>query len=1326
MNQSNKKNTSRWYLPIVYVLAFAALVIAILPTLLSLSACKPMIEKRLSHALQGTVTMQSMHLSWFTSQSIEDFHYKSFDGKYSFEFKSLHISSTLFKYLITPYLSRFSEPGVTRLFSPLLQIHPTTTPKACHKTSKIKKHSLPLFLLQNFSILNGTLLYQYHETATLHHVNAQLKLKEAAFISLVAQGTSLVGVTPGHFSIQCNMAHPFLPHTLDVMLDHFPLASIDAALDLPGVCSQLLGPTLSGKLSLKTVDHQTLLCMEATAAHLISSFEGQLLEHTLSLTKPASVALTLTPQSFDFWTQLTSMDSSLSITRNAALQIVIDSLSIPYTPTALHLQHLAYKAKIEASLLALNIANAAQPISVNAFSLSSASQDLARSLDLAMHTSFNYHLKTPSYLNAGMKLEHIFSKDWNNILHDFQLDAVKLPVVLLETLLDNKAPLVKLLGDSLTINISPNLPTNPLEYEIHVSSPQLQIPELHCLVNNAITLLQPATMTYTPDPARAYAHLSSPYFTLSDVGKLYGTLDSLHLPLDVGLKSLEHDLKFQLRVHADTLDVYPSDLPGVFTCKSTSLAINTAEPSHLDVRASTTLLYFDEKIADQELFRTPAKVDISTSLSLRHLSPLSLPHIVCNIYNSTDKISMVCSLQEQLLTFLQPISAELQPRADEWSLWTKIHHPSLSYVFSPLTLKMSIEPLDFKQPLFEQLSVNAEMLLPRLDLVDKVFLRDFVFSDCTAHLSLNTAQKTFDTSLNTKIKAQGKAPGTFSLTLNAKDFNFLSDLTQNLNMTASCKGIPPSLVDTLYGYKNALYILVGDTFEGSLALVNNHGLMHISSQGEGSQLTFSGDALVSAEAVHIAKPFECSFKLSTNSLAALEQIEGTLLENFALTSPALVQLTANSFYWPIHEPLFPTPFSFKGLIHNVTHQLSKSYFHLIAKADHLNILSHADEKVISLQDCIFESVKTEAKSPLVLHLSSAVTEEGSGTELGHVTSSLTLQSTKDIQGRPMLLSKLKAELGRFPTLLIDEFFQMLSLRELPPSVLLGQEINATLDMDLENLSGHIDAEIHSGDTHGNVNAYLTDGVVKLYKPIRASLKITPALANFFLKKMNVSLSLANNPLQLFISDQGFYFPLEHFDIKTLQIRQARVDLGRILCENRGNPLEVSGFFKLSQDKHGQLALWFAPMDFSVGNGLMQIDRTEVLFNDAYQIAFWGRMDLAKNYVNMVLGLTEQSLRKALGIRGLPKSFVLQIPMTGPVDNVKINTEIATARITFLLAKASGLTDQAGLWGGIVNTLGEFANDQTTVPPAKPPFPWQEQLSLYEAEEKKRLSAQILR
>ena len=156
-----------------------------------------------------------------------------------------------------------------------------------------------------------------------------------------------------------------------------------------------------------------------------------------------------------------------------------------------------------------------------------------------------------------------------------------------------------------------------------------------------------------------------------------------------------------------------------------------------------------------------------------------------------------------------------------------------------------------------------------------------------------------------------------------------------------------------------------------------------------------------------------------------------------------------------------------------------------------------------------------------------------------------------------------------------------------------------------------------------------------------------------------------------------------------------------------------GLLKSKQaGQNKQLELWFAPIDFSIRQGVLDLERTEVLVASTYDIALWGRIDIPANRVNMVLGLTAPCLNAAFNIRDLPSDYVLHIPLTGTLDHVELNKTVATSKIVALtLWQSKSVAGPAAgvggaLVGGLLNKVLTPPGNEGSTPKAKKPYPWE--------------------
>lgn len=295
-----------------------------------------------------------------------------------------------------------------------------------------------------------------------------------------------------------------------------------------------------------------------------------------------------------------------------------------------------------------------------------------------------------------------------------------------------------------------------------------------------------------------------------------------------------------------------------------------------------------------------------------------------------------------------------------------------------------------------------------------------------------------------------------------------------------------------------------------------------------------------------------------------------------------------------------------------------------------------------------------------------------------------------------LSANIKGQLENVPTVFTDLIVPNTSL-------VCGDTISAKIDADIIKQNGTIDAAITSPHCKANVAGFLRRGTLSLREPLRADIVLTPGLSRVLLEDANLIVVSAKTPLRIYIDPKNTAIPLTRFNWQNVRVGFGRLDFGQLIVASKGSAADMIEILKLRRSN--QVDLWFAPLDFSIRSGVMQIERTEILYDRAYQIAIWGRINFPKSYVDMTLGLTSQALRQAFGI-GVPEDFVLTVDFEGPFGKVKLDKAEAISKIALLIGNQSGLIPQKGIAGGIFGVIQGFAHNQSDVPPPKPPFPWQ--------------------
>jgi hypothetical protein len=129
-----------------------------------------------------------------------------------------------------------------------------------------------------------------------------------------------------------------------------------------------------------------------------------------------------------------------------------------------------------------------------------------------------------------------------------------------------------------------------------------------------------------------------------------------------------------------------------------------------------------------------------------------------------------------------------------------------------------------------------------------------------------------------------------------------------------------------------------------------------------------------------------------------------------------------------------------------------------------------------------------------------------------------------------------------------------------------------------------------------------------------------------------------------------------------------------------------------------------PTYFSIKDGVVKLERADMLINDRFPLAAWGNVDLGNERVNMVIGLTGAAIANAFGLNGIPKNSMLQLPLKGPLNGPSIDKAKAAARISSLVAQGQG-----GPHGLVLGTVLDIASggfrDGSVPNPTTQPLPW---------------------
>ncbi len=272
------------------------------------------------------------------------------------------------------------------------------------------------------------------------------------------------------------------------------------------------------------------------------------------------------------------------------------------------------------------------------------------------------------------------------------------------------------------------------------------------------------------------------------------------------------------------------------------------------------------------------------------------------------------------------------------------------------------------------------------------------------------------------------------------------------------------------------------------------------------------------------------------------------------------------------------------------------------------------------------------------------------------------------------------------------------------AALLGDLSTISGSLNLEKGNGPIDFEVDSEGLMTHLKGRIEDNYLYLNSHLIATIQITKRISSGLMKDVNpffLTGLQSQNPAHIQISKEGFKAQLSPFTKKTVRIQRGYLDMGRIKCQNGGSLNLAISLMKLGRFSGvEEMGVWFAPVNFSLQNGIMHTGRMDFLIDSSIHLCTWGDINLVSNKIDMTLGLTKEALERSFKIKNLPSDYVLHIPIRGSTNDPKIDLASGAAKIGALVAgNAAG-----DIFGGFIKMFGKVGDEDT--PPAKKPFPWE--------------------
>jgi len=1293
--------------------ALLILCLALLPTVISSSFGNNLVQRLARSAYPGTITFDSLSLGWLNGLHLTKLHVSDEKGRSVASLEELRLDKPLFRFLFSP-----TEIGTLTIISPkvcLYQDEPSepsekdsskeNNPKTIEKellNKQSSKHSTaqprPAFniipLSGTVSLIDASLeIFTNNSlTGSIHDatcsVNADLPKKADLIADAILSSDGVKA--PFHAEAQAIQSSPSaMKGTAKLSCNSIPtqliglfVKNIDST--LPQMLEEVLGQSFSVQCN-ASVDNGNLSCEALVhSLHLNSDLSFNYQNNLLTLKQGEIISASCTPSLFNLLSKYVPHHSQVSLQKEASFTI---QNTIPLVVDCNTLT-VASPAKItlsSPSQIHLIVGSENQPLTLSLNSvLSQTSQQTLLLADLAASSGS---------LNALLHAQTGIELNGERLTLDSALMLNGEWPILVEKIAS--IPASSIIGPSVALKAScqgffEGIDLFSFSGQSALSSQNFQNTTLFSIDQNGLSI--PSSETSANITNSLCRVLNLPIHTQHSAEALKATcsLQKCFIPIRSGVLNLE-----KASVEATTTFSIPAAtiLEGkVFSEPSTTTFSVEKSPSNMLCNFSLTSSFpcTCPQIPAVQTLLGAEGLHLTASGSLNTKTQSIALQQVCL---STAAIKATFPQMElgfsPLLSFQlnNPATITIQCSND---LFVAAQMPKVS-LRSPFTISCTIDPflvsfdkyLSSKTPIKGSLSTDL-IRLSQFKETDSFTLKspfsfDLTASTATLQTLIRQNEDTIIDSTST-LDLSGTSPKLFSkIIVDKLPISLLDVFTQKSLGTAIGSTIDSTIDCAFYG----------------LSEKNNKVLISAKGDFWNAHIDFALDEMK----LHADQPSIIRATVTPERLKAILQLCNKDCD-ITLVDPVTVTATIPECSADISHLLEnnPSSLSYLKTLDTTSLQCAASIVPLNLSAHNLPLLSleslNATVSLIGNKKTLSFAITSPKSQSTSLNIEGTVTDAWDDTGLR--MDKLSVGSSINVANLPSATLEIAAP-GKGALL----------------AETLGPSLNVKGVVDIQKMtSGTVTLDCSSKNASSHCDAIVEKGILRLKNPAKASLSITKQAGELLLKNIAPFLSSAarsERPLEITIAPEGVLIPLQPFSPTTMRIPNITADLGKLIVKNGGTLKVILGVLGQEKAASGdEVNLWLTPLYASIENGLVNCKRTDILVADSIHMIYWGTANLHSNTLDMTVAIPDETLLKLHLIPvSLKPGTGVQIPITGPMDNPKVETTAALAKLAGAGVTTYVKDPQLQIFGALIQAAASaIDNGKPIPPPTTTPLPWE--------------------
>lgn len=295
-------------------------------------------------------------------------------------------------------------------------------------------------------------------------------------------------------------------------------------------------------------------------------------------------------------------------------------------------------------------------------------------------------------------------------------------------------------------------------------------------------------------------------------------------------------------------------------------------------------------------------------------------------------------------------------------------------------------------------------------------------------------------------------------------------------------------------------------------------------------------------------------------------------------------------------------------------------------------------------------------------------------------------------------------LAKVPTQLAAELASLRSEGSELADALFGNTIDVQVKAELAQGHGPIFLQVVGSNGNAKAEAELKNETLFLTNDLTAVFNVDSRVGRTLFRSLEPFVGVfleTDKPIAITISKKGFSFPLTGSpSISRLTMEMAKIEAGKMIFSRQGQLANLLDLLQVIQSK--TISVLLTPIYLSMNQGLVHLYRCDLLLLEKLPVAVWGQINLSKNWIDLIIGLTPRTLSIVPGISNLSNDYMLQVPIKGTLQNPSIDKRVVVSRIAGLVNLSNN---------SIINTVVKVATSSAVkekpVPePTTNPLPWE--------------------